>query len=251
MDDAGRYRDADGATHSPVTRTDAAAASIVKGIGTLWESLASVALDIGAVNDRLGRSVGQFNGLRRAAEEMAGSNQSINEASGTAQGVADKVLSEARSSREALERATTDIQGLVEGVGRIEQQLAGLSEALRQVSNVSQEIEAIAKQTRLLALNATIEAARAGDAGKGFGVVAGEVKALAQQTSNATSHIEGTVSELETLIGELYSETTDSRARASTVEQSTESLSHVVSTLSNGMEEVGNHIPSHFRRRRQ
>lgn len=242
MDDAGRYRDADGATHSPVTRTDAAAASIVKGIGTLWESLASVALDIGAVNDRLGRSVGQFNGLRRAAEEMAGSNQSINEASGTAQGVADKVLSEARSSREALERATTDIQGLVEGVGRIEQQLAGLSEALRQVSNVSQEIEAIAKQTRLLALNATIEAARAGDAGKGFGVVAGEVKALAQQTSNATSHIEGTVSELETLIGELYSETTDSRARASTVEQSTESLSHVVSTLSNGMEEVGNHI---------
>lgn len=130
----------------------------------------------------------------------------------------------------------------MDGVARIERQLAGLSDALRQVSNVSQEIEAIAKQTRLLALNATIEAARAGEAGKGFGVVAGEVKALAQQTSDATSHIEETVTELESLIGQLHSETADNRARAGTVEKSTETLSHVVATLSHGLEDVGGHI---------
>ncbi|WP_404384194.1 methyl-accepting chemotaxis protein [Caenispirillum salinarum] len=243
MDDAGRHPGAGGAELAD-TRADGAAAGIVKGIGSLWESLATVALDIGAVNERLGRSVDQFDGLRRAAEEMAESNQSINDAAGSAQEVADRVLAEARDSRDALERATGDIHGLVEGVGRIEQQLAGLSEALRQVSNVSQEIEAIAKQTRLLALNATIEAARAGEAGKGFGVVAGEVKALAQQTSNATSHIEETVAELETLIGQLHTETSDSRERAGTVEQSTETLSHVVSTLSHGMEDVGGQIQS-------
>ncbi|MCA1941085.1 MAG: methyl-accepting chemotaxis protein [Caenispirillum bisanense] len=221
-----------------------AAAGIVRGIGTLWESLAAVALDIGAVNDRLSRSVDQFDGLRRAAEEMAAANHEIDRTAGDAHGVADRVLSEARESRAALGRATTDIQGLVESVARIEQQLTGLSEALRQVSSVSQEIEAIAKQTRLLALNATIEAARAGEAGKGFGVVAGEVKALAQQTSNATAHIEDTVAELEKLIGDLVSETADSRERAGTVESSTATLAHVVEALQGGMEEVGGQIAS-------
>lgn len=221
---------------------DSAAAGLVRGIGTLWESLAAVALDIGAVNDRLGRSVDQFDDLRRAAEEMAGANHEIDRSAGTAHDVAERVLSEARASRSALDRATADIHGLVEGVGRIEQQLAGLSEALRQVSSVSQEIEAIAKQTRLLALNATIEAARAGEAGKGFGVVAGEVKALAQQTSNATAHIEDTVAELEKLIGDLISETADSRDRAGTVETSTATLADVVQSLQGGMEEVGGQI---------
>lgn len=224
------------------TNDTAAAAGIVRGIGPLWESLAAVALDIGAVNDRLSGSVGQFDHLRGAAEEMAAANHDIDRAAGTANGAAEQVLAEARESRAALDRATGDIQDLVRTVGRIEQQLAGLSEALRQVSAVSQEIEAIAKQTRLLALNATIEAARAGEAGKGFGVVAGEVKALAQQTSNATAHIEDTVADLEKLIGDMVRESAGSREHASAVEASTATLSHVVESLQNGLETVGGQI---------
>jgi methyl-accepting chemotaxis protein len=77
--------------------------------------------------------------------------------------------------------------------------MAGLS---RTVSEVTQMIDAIAKQTRMLALNANIEAARAGDAGKGFAVVANEVKQLAHQTADATHTIGQKIGEMTGMVAE-------------------------------------------------
>lgn len=68
-------------------------------------------------------------------------------------------------------------------------QIEALRSEVENVAAMAGQIEAIAKQTNLLALNATIEAARAGDAGRGFSVVAGEVKQLAGQTSKTTGEI--------------------------------------------------------------
>jgi len=72
---------------------------------------------------------------------------------------------------------------------RTEQKIQGLAESAHKIDSVIELIQGIARQTNLLALNATIEAARAGDAGKGFGVVASEVKSLANQTARATEEI--------------------------------------------------------------
>ena len=77
----------------------------------------------------------------------------------------------------------------------------GLSEAARKIGEVLQLINDIAEQTNLLALNATIEAARAGEAGKGFAVVASEVKNLANQTAKATESISGHISGIQTATG--------------------------------------------------
>ncbi|MFI7602117.1 methyl-accepting chemotaxis protein [Actinoplanes sp. NPDC049681] len=102
------------------------------------------------------------------AEEMGASIREISESATQGAGVASRAVSVAAN--------TTDV-------------MAKLGESSAEIGNVIKVITAIAEQTNLLALNATIEAARAGEAGKGFAVVASEVKDLAQETAKATEDI--------------------------------------------------------------
>jgi methyl-accepting chemotaxis protein len=81
----------------------------------------------------------------------------------------------------------------------VEDMVVPLVKEIDQVRVVSNDIEAIARETRMLSLNATIEALSAGDAGRGFSVVAGEVKVLSAQTSEATHQINSLADELNSL----------------------------------------------------
>lgn len=211
-------------------------------VGNLWNDLAAVSIDLDAVSERIASHVEKFGELRMAAETMVQTNADIGHAAHDADDLARQVMSEAEESQSSLGEAITDIQELVDSVRRIEQFLGGLSTALQRVSNVSEEIDAIARQTRLLALNATIEAARAGAAGKGFGVVAGEVKALSQQTSNATAHISETVGELSRIIDSLNGESRGSIDRAAHVQTSTQALGDVLHTLGGQIGQMGHRI---------
>jgi methyl-accepting chemotaxis protein len=85
----------------------------------------------------------------------------------------------------------------VEQVGRSEETVTALAQAAQRIGEVVSLINTIAEQTNLLALNATIEAARAGEAGKGFAVVASEVKSLANQTAKATEGITAQVTAIQ------------------------------------------------------
>ncbi|MEQ8435668.1 MAG: HAMP domain-containing methyl-accepting chemotaxis protein [Oceanicaulis sp.] len=88
-----------------------------------------------------------------------------------------------------IARSTEIAQDASDQVQQTNGDVAALNDAAARIGDIVNLINAIAEQTNLLALNATIEAARAGEAGKGFAVVASEVKALAEQTSKATSSI--------------------------------------------------------------
>ncbi len=229
----------------PSSHEDARRAQeMARTVGGLWNDLAAVSGDLDAVTGRVTAHVDRFGELRMAAETMVETNADIGRAADEAEGLSRAVAGEAETSRGSLDTAMGDIQGLIGAVNHIEEYLGGLSSALRRVSQVSEEIEAIARQTRLLALNATIEAARAGDAGKGFGVVAGEVKALSQQTSDATSHIGETVQELTSIVDSLTAESRTSLDRAGSVERSTQTLGAVFQTLGEQITRMGERISS-------
>jgi len=115
-----------------------------------------------------------------AAEELAASIQEISR----------QVAQSTKIASEAAEQARTT-NGKVEA----------LADAAQKIGAVVNMIQDIAEQTNLLALNATIEAARAGEAGKGFAVVASEVKSLATQTAKATEEISQQISDIQNATG--------------------------------------------------
>ncbi len=105
-----------------------------------------------------------------------------------------------------------------------------LSRAAREIDSVTATITAISSQTNLLALNATIEAARAGAAGRGFAIVAGEIKELSQQTSAATESIRGTVSAIQSV-------TAVTAGELSEITSVIEDMNEIVISIAEAMEE--------------
>ncbi len=113
-----------------------------------------------------------------------------------ASGAEELAASVGEISRQAADALSISTKA-VEQANETNKIVSGLAHAAQKIGDVVKLINNIAEQTNLLALNATIEAARAGEAGRGFAVVASEVKSLATQTSKATDEISGQIAEVQ------------------------------------------------------
>ncbi|NIF15471.1 methyl-accepting chemotaxis protein [Pantoea sp. Cy-639] len=131
------------------------------------------------------------NQMTAAVEEVAGNAVSTADASKSA----DQTT---RDGRDQVNQALESIRYLVEDVTGTSQEIEQLASSANQISQVLDVIGSIAGQTNLLALNAAIEAARAGEAGRGFAVVADEVRALAHRTQQSTAEIEQMIGAIQT-----------------------------------------------------
>ena len=126
--------------------------------------------------------------------------------------------------------SSTISQAAAFAVDEATDQISRLVEAAEQIGNIVDLINSIAGQTNLLALNATIEAARAGDAGRGFAIVAAEVKGLATQTASATDDIAKRISDIQ-------AETTAVAQRFRVLRQTIDEVDEASSSIAAAVEE--------------
>jgi methyl-accepting chemotaxis protein len=169
--------------------------------GRFEQGMHGVISGVGGRADDMGRSAGD---LARIAERGRGLAEAVANRAEQASVNVQTVASASQELAASIREISTQVQRSVTVSGRATQEtrrtselIHGLSSAAQRIGDIIQLIQAIASQTNLLALNATIEAARAGDAGKGFAIVASEVKNLASQTAQATEQIASQITTIQ------------------------------------------------------
>jgi methyl-accepting chemotaxis protein len=188
---------------------------IFAGYNRMQEQVRGLLAEVKRSGERTGEHVGNVvgaaqsagDGVRRQYEDLDQVATAMNEMSATVAEVARHAAHAAESARSAddcaqsgkqvVQRSAAQIAELVEQLQRSGEQVQRLEAETGGVGKVLEVITGIAEQTNLLALNAAIEAARAGEAGRGFAVVADEVRTLASRTQQSTGEIQAIIQRLQ------------------------------------------------------
>ncbi|WP_061237314.1 methyl-accepting chemotaxis protein [Ectopseudomonas composti] len=148
---------------------------------------------------------GEISSMAGAVEEFSATSQNIADNMRSTERLANANAQQTRIGRTSMDQASEALVQIAEALEQTSTAINGLGQRSQEIGGIVSVITAIADQTNLLALNAAIEAARAGEQGRGFAVVADEVRSLAGRTREATN-------EISTMIGSIQSETSSAIA---------------------------------------
>ncbi len=205
------------------------------------ESMAAVSRITGDVREIDSNAQAMAAAIEELDASIAQISTTATNSSGEMQEASGLMSEGTQKVRETAEAA----QSISSAMDTTEEEANHVVDAVEKISTFIGTIEGIAQQTNLLALNATIEAARAGDAGRGFAIVASEVKTLSGQTQTATEDISKLIEGLQVVVSKLFASVEGARLSVSAAqeltvqtEQDISSVNEIVGRTAGGIEEI-------------
>ncbi len=220
--------------------------AVAGDINTLTHTLADNSRELQGTTHEMNQNAhaqaSQTDQVASASLEMSQTLQDIASSAEQAASAAKETSTAANNGMEAVAGVVAEMNKIVKSVQESSVTIEKLGESSAQIGNIVATIEDVADQTNLLALNAAIEAARAGEHGRGFAVVADEVRALAERTAKATQEISRMIKAIQVDTNFAVESMTTSRKEADggliKAGEASQALEYIVSASNNSMDMV-------------